>query len=66
MAVGIFQLIVICLALYGAGELLLKLIPARGTAAAGDDDQFDIVGDIPCLWPRLEPEVERLREKGAL
>jgi hypothetical protein len=22
--------------------------------------------DTPCLWPRLEPEVERLREKGAL
>lgn len=24
------------------------------------------VDGAPCPWPRLEPEVERLREKGAL
>ena len=22
--------------------------------------------DVDCLWPRVEPEVERLRRKGAL
>lgn len=73
---GIVQVLVILLALYGAGELLLKAVPERPRGEDGlwrarpsqprhADRSGRVLGEFDLvLRPHAEPEVQRLRENG--
>lgn len=49
-------------------ELLLREIRRRRDRAIVRERLLDERGapEVPCPWPQLEPEVQRLRERGAL
>lgn len=71
MVGGILQLVGLIALLCGACELAAKglrwLDGRRWRGRVRErliDDQRP--ADVTCPWPRLEPEVERLRERGAL
>jgi hypothetical protein len=66
--VGGLAIIGLVALLAGACELLLYR-PAREQRRAELRrrlQEYPAPPDVVCPWPRLEPEVERLRERGAL
>jgi hypothetical protein len=55
------------LALLIAGcELLVRRRRSAREAELEDLYGYPPAGDVGCPWPRLEPEVESLRQRGAL
>lgn len=56
---GVFEIIGVLALLVAGCELWVRVFPRHLV-----DEMQEIVGDQP--WPRLEPEVEQLRKRGAL
>jgi hypothetical protein len=68
---GVLEIIGLIALLVGACELVARWLADRATAREMQR-QHDVLSgyppppDAPCAFPRLEPELERLRDRGAL
>jgi hypothetical protein len=64
MAGGVLQIVGLLALLIGGCELVVR----RQRRRALPDPLYGYPprGEVHCPWPRLEPEVELLRRKGAL